>query len=138
MKKLITKGDLVLLAVFLLSAGLILAVPALRTAAAGSGSDEDTDSPELLLEVCVDGESIGTWPLSEDESIVIRNDHGTNLLTIADGAVSMTESDCRNQICVNTGSIRAQGQMIICLPHRLSAEIIAAEETEDTLDAISR
>ena len=51
----------------------------------------------------------------------------------------MTESDCRNQICVQTGPIEASGQMIVCLPHQLIAEIIASSDsTAPSYDAISR
>lgn len=46
-----------------------------------------------------------------------------NLLSISGADVSMEAADCRDQICVNHRSISGGGESIICLPHRLVAEI---------------
>ena len=51
----------------------------------------------------------------------------------------MTASDCRNQICIRSGVISKPGQMIVCLPHRLSAEILSpsGEAPDSDTDADS-
>ena len=45
----------------------------------------------------------------------------------------MTYSDCRNQICVNDGSISQTNQSIVCLPNRVVIEITGKEEKYDAI-----
>lgn len=146
MKKIIKKGDIALLAAFLAAAILIACIPMIRSAADNSsdtagasdpaGAPEGTGASEVVITIA--GDTYGTYPLSEDRVIEIRNSYGTNEVTIQGGSVSVTKSDCANQICVDTGAIRTEGQMIICLPHRLSVEIRAGHAQEEEYDAIVR
>ena len=136
MIKEIKKGDVLLLAVFITAALLIALSPVLRSLASSKDCEED-----LVLEVRVSGELYGTYDLQRDQTITIQNSYGSNTLTIRDGAASMTFSDCKNQICVHAGAIHSPGQMIVCLPHRLSAEIVSASSESGkapAYDAISR
>ncbi len=134
MIKEIKKGDVLLLAAFVAAALLIALSPVLRSLASSQHREETP-----VLEVRISGKLYGTYDLQKDQTIEIRNRYGTNALSIRNSAVSMTESDCRNQICVQTGSINEPGQMIVCLPHRLSAEITGSSASAaPSYDAISR
>lgn len=46
-----------------------------------------------------------------------------NTVEIKDGAVTVTNADCKNQICVNHAAIAKKGESIICLPNKVIAEI---------------
>ena len=46
-----------------------------------------------------------------------------NTVEIKDGAVTVTNADCKNQICVNHSAITKKGESIICLPNKVIAEI---------------
>ena len=46
-----------------------------------------------------------------------------NTVEIKDGAVTVTQADCKNQICVNHAAINEKGESIICLPNKVIAEI---------------
>lgn len=130
----IKKGDIFLLAIFVAAALLIAFSPFLQC----RGSSGKYSQP-LLLKIRISGELYGTYDLNKNQSIQIQNQYGSNTLSIQSGTVSMTESDCRNQICVQTGPIEAPGQMIVCLPHELIAEITASSDsTAPSYDAISR
>lgn len=130
----IKKGDIFLLAVFA-AAALLIAFSPLLQSRGSSGKDSQT----LVLEIRISGELYGTYDLNNNQTIRIQNPYGSNTLSIQNGSVSMTESDCRNQICVQTGPIEAPGQMIVCLPHQLIAEIIASPDSAaPSYDAISR
>ncbi|MCI6013339.1 MAG: NusG domain II-containing protein [Firmicutes bacterium] len=75
--------------------------------------------------VTVDGRLYGTYPLSEDQTVEIIQENGHhNDITIKDGQVSMTFSDCRNQICVASGAISQTKDTIVCLPNKVVVEII--------------
>lgn len=51
-----------------------------------------------------------------------------NLLYISTNEVQMEAADCRDQICVHHRPITRGGESIICLPHRLVAEMIDKEQ----------
>ncbi|MGO5168434.1 NusG domain II-containing protein [Bacillota bacterium LCP21S3_D9] len=130
----IKKGDIFLLAIFVAAALLIAFSPLLQC----RGSSGKHSQP-LVLKIRISGELYGTYDLNKNQSIQIQNQYGSNTLSIQSGTVSMTESDCRNQICVQTGPIEAPGQMIVCLPHELIAEITASSDSvAPSYDAISR
>lgn len=130
----IKKGDIFLLAIFVAAALLIAFSPLLQN----RGSSGKHSQP-LVLKIRISGELYGTYDLNKNQSIQIQNQYGSNTLSIQSGTVSMTESDCRNQICVQTGPIEAPGQMIVCLPHELIAEITASSDSvAPSYDAISR
>ena len=130
----IKKGDIFLLAIFVAAALLIAFSPLLQ-----NRGFFEKDSQPLVLKIRISGELYGTYDLNKNQSIQIQNQYGSNTLSIQSGTVSMTESDCRNQICVQTGPIEAPGQMIVCLPHELIAEITATSDSvAPSYDAISR
>lgn len=79
--------------------------------------------------VKVDGEVVGTYPLSEDRETVIQTENGTNHLVIKDGTAYLKEADCPDQLCVKQGKISKTGKLIICLPHKLIIEIVSGEES---------
>ncbi len=72
-------------------------------------------------------------PLSEDTTLVVESALGTNVIEVADGQVRCVEADCSNQVCVNTGWVSEPGQMIVCLPHQLTVEVVANAEDASTL-----
>ena len=52
---------------------------------------------------------------------------GTNVIEVAEGRVRCVESDCGNQVCVQTGWVGSPGEMVVCLPHRLTVQVVADE-----------
>lgn len=76
--------------------------------------------PGGMAVVQVDGKTVAKLPLWEDtERVIGGKKGGYNRVKIADGRVSVTDADCPDQICVRTGAIDSQGQVIACLPHKL-------------------
>lgn len=136
MFKEIKKGDVLLLAAFLTAALLIALSPILRNALS---SHRDHKEENAVLEIRIAGDLYGTYSLSEDQTLEIHSSYGNNTLTISGGTAVMTASDCRNQICVRSSGISEPGQMIVCLPHRLSAEILSpsGEAPDSDTDANS-
>lgn len=52
---------------------------------------------------------------------------GSNVLTIADGQAWLIEADCPDHLCVKQGKIHYTGQVITCLPNRLTVTIEGGE-----------
>ena len=50
-------------------------------------------------------------------------DTGTNMIIIQYGTVYMQHSNCKNQICINSGKISKKGETIVCLPNKVIVEI---------------
>lgn len=80
--------------------------------------------------VKVDGKIVGAYPLSRDRETVIHTENGTNRLVIKNGEACLKEADCPDQLCVKQGKISRTGKMLICLPHKLTVEIVSGEKEE--------
>lgn len=78
--------------------------------------------------ITVDGEVYEILNLTEDNEVKIETEDGHyNILQIKDGKANMTESDCENQVCVNSATISNIGETIVCLPHRVIVKIVSSE-----------
>ena len=53
----------------------------------------------------------------------LSSNGGTNVLVIEDHKASITEADCPDKLCIHQGQIWGAGQMIVCLPNRLTVTI---------------
>jgi hypothetical protein len=75
--------------------------------------------------VTVNGELYATLPLGEDAELLIESaGGGENLLVISGGKARVTESNCPNGVCIHTGAVSSEGQLIVCLPHKVVIEIV--------------
>lgn len=57
----------------------------------------------------------------------IRTEFGYNKLHIEHGGISVAEADCRDQIYIRQGTVTEAGVPIVCLPHRLTIEIVGGD-----------
>lgn len=61
-----------------------------------------------------------TLPLSRDQELWVGDEEiGRNLVRVKDGKVMVVEADCPDKVCVHTGAISQEGEVIACLPHGL-------------------
>ena len=105
------KGDYILIGVLALSAVALFVFLILKPGGANCVVYED-------------GVQVASFPLNEDLTYRIETKDGSyNILTISNGEASVTEADCKNQVCVNTAPASKVGDMIICLPHKVSVVI---------------
>lgn len=93
---------------------------------AGLSGAGDQAAGEALYVVVQNTEGYrAVLPLDDDASVAVESDRGTNVIEVADGRVRCAESDCSNQICVDTGWVSQVGQTIVCLPHELTVQVVA-------------
>lgn len=71
------------------------------------------------VSVQVDGERLMELSLRADTQVVLGSGEHTNTLVIENGTARVVEADCPDQICVNQGAVRYEGESIVCLPHKL-------------------
>lgn len=84
--------------------------------------------------VCIyqDGALLEEHPLSEDGVYRIELEDGAvNVVEIKDGGVCVSEANCENQVCVQTGVIRSSAYPIVCLPHKLVVQIEGGDQELD-------
>lgn len=134
-RKIIRKADVILLCVFLLAAALLFARPFLMQSRNANASDKEVNIRQ-------DGKVVGTYPLNRNQEIKLDSSGRHNIVKIQNGAVSMEESSCKNQVCVDQGKISSVGQSIICLPNRVVVEITGNGKTkgkeDDGVDAVAQ
>lgn len=74
---------------------------------------------------------------SLNDEILVETTYGHNDILIENGKVSIAESDCTNQVCVQSGSIDKVGQTLVCLPNKLIIEIKGVKKSGDDPDYIA-
>ncbi len=116
------KGDLLII-VF----GLVMALAVYFTY-----SHFSAQTDQLSVVIKSEGQVVKTIPCQSghSETYQLNNAYGVNNIAVKDGVVVMTSADCHNQICVKSGKIARAGQSIICLPHRVSVEIVGDNSAE--------
>lgn len=77
--------------------------------------------------VTIDDELYKVYDLDEDITAIL--DTG-NTLVIQDNEAYVSESTCKDKVCIHHGRISAVGETIICLPHKLVIEIKGAGTDE--------
>lgn len=80
-------------------------------------------------QVRCNGELLMTISLEEDGQYPITTQYGTNIITVREGSVGVTFSDCPGQDCVDMGFSRS-GRPIVCLPHHLVISFVSQGEVD--------
>lgn len=82
--------------------------------------------------VSCEGEAIAEIPLDKDGIYPLE---GFDMeLTVKNGKICVSRSDCPDKICEKTGFISGSRQSIVCLPNRVSIRIIT--NTESDIDVV--
>ena len=79
--------------------------------------------------VRVDGQDVASYSLDTDGRYLLNG--GTNTLVIENGAAYLSDADCPDKLCVKQGRIHASGQVITCLPNRLTVTVYGADHDVD-------
>ncbi len=91
-------------------------------------------SESTWVEIVQDGKVLYTLDIadSENRTFTIESaDGGYNKVEIIDGAIRISDADCPDRTCVNTGFLRSETIPIVCLPHRLIIRYTEEQEDEN-------
>lgn len=95
-------------------------------------------TPGDTLVITIDGAVYGTYDLSINQTIPINRNNDQNTVSVENGVVSMEKANCPDQYCVHHASIKSEGELIVCLPHKLVLEIVGNHSgNSDTIDTVS-
>lgn len=122
------KKNVLVIALVLAAAVLLMAVSMLMRPAA----DED------LVLITVDGREYARVPLAQPRTVTVDQGNGmVNVVEVSGQGAVMASSTCDNQLCVHMGEVtvhnwqfRPNQQFIICLPNRVSIELVLREGSE--------
>ena len=90
---------------------------------------------ERKAQIWQNGELVQELPLRTDAEMVVEGEW-RNTITIRDGKVAITESNCPGLDCVHTGWVSSGGRSLVCLPNRVEVRIVS--DSEDEVDAVVR
>lgn len=118
------KNWMIPLLIAVLAAALLLLSTALRPTA-----------EESTVVITVDGVEYTRVPLSQPRTVTIEQaDGAVNVVEVSDHGAVMLSSTCDNQLCVHMGEVtvdnwefRPNQAFIICLPNRVSIELVVVE-----------
>ena len=88
------------------------------------------DSQGVQAEIYQNGELVKTLSLEESTSVEISGKY-KNVITVSEGAISITASDCPGEDCVHSGAIRTSGRSIVCLPNEVEVRVVNAASDVD-------
>lgn len=95
-------------------------------------------SGTVYADITVDGRLYRRVPLSGRhgrEEFTVQTPDGSNTICVEGETIAVTEADCPDEICIETGRASRPGDIIACLPHRLIIEV-KGDAADDEPDLI--
>lgn len=94
-----------------------------------------TDGASAEIVVTLDGREYARVPVGQEQTLAVQQSDGSvNVIRITERGAVMESSTCENQLCVEMGEVtldnwetRSNQQFIICLPNRVSVELVVNE-----------
>ena len=122
----IRSGDFFVITAVLAAALPLLAAPLLFSAVPGDFVQIRTENDAQ------------TYPLHTDREISVRSKGYSLTVTVENGAVRVSGTDCPSGVCAATGAISVPGQSIVCAPAEVLITILrdGGAEDDETPDVI--
>lgn len=114
-------GDFVIIAAVLLAAAALAVFLAMQAA-----------GDRLYAEIWKDGELTQRVALTPDIRETIDLD-GHNTIVLDGLTARMAGADCRDQVCVRTGTLTRAGQAAVCLPNRVVLKLVGEKNEVDAI-----
>ena len=83
-----------------------------------------------VAQIYLNGKLVKAVKLEQDQTFVIADKY-SNEITVADGKITVTASDCPGQDCVHSGSIHNAGRILVCLPNGLEIRVLSEQSDVD-------
>lgn len=83
---------------------------------------KDTAMP-VQAEIYQDGILVKTVSLDHETAFAVTGKY-TNTITVANGNIAITASDCPGEDCVHSGAIHSSGRSIVCLPNAVEVRVV--------------
>ena len=110
----------------IIGAVLVLAAAVAGVLALGASGDR------LYAEVWQDNTLVERVELTDRTDRTIDLD-GHNVIVLSGRTAAMQSADCRDQVCVRTGTLTRAGQVAVCLPNRVVLRITGGTSEIDAI-----
>ena len=87
-----------------------------------------TADSSRFAQIYQDGALVREVPLDVEQTFQIRGSY-TNTVTVQDGKIAVTHSDCPTNDCVHMGWLR-DGGAIVCLPNRVEIRLTGDSDVD--------
>ena len=77
----------------------------------------------VSAEIYQDGSLVKTLSLSENATFLVEGKY-RNEITVQNGEIAITASDCPGEDCVHSGPIHSSGRSIVCLPNGVEVRVV--------------
>ncbi len=77
-----------------------------------------------------DGKLVKSLSLQEETEFTVESAYGTNVITVKDGKLAVTQASCPDHYCMHRGFCSDSGQQIVCLPNRLVIKFVGQAEVD--------
>lgn len=112
---------------------IVIAVLALLSGPATMAASGFASASSVYVEGPV-GETV--IPVGRDCTLEVAGLRGRVVVEVVDGAVSVTDADCPDHLCVRSGPVSRPGSAIVCVPNAVTVRMGGARS--DGLDAVAR
>lgn len=127
--KLITKTDIIIITAVLLTAGLLFFIPKIQNP---SASD-----PQKTVIITENGDTVYKIKLSDLKEEQIYSLGNMQISVSPDGA-KITQSDCKDKICMRTGLLKNNGDTAVCVPNKVTVKIVTdGKNSKNDIDAVA-
>jgi len=117
-----SRGDAM---VWLLAATLLVGLYAMLWQADGHGAE---------AVVLVNGKRWARLDLFQDQNLKVPGPLGHSHIQVRDGQVRFINSPCPNKLCIHTGWLSQGGEVAICLPNKVSLQILGSDPRFDAIN----
>ena len=80
-------------------------------------------------ELWSEGKLLDTVDLRIDQTKTVTSQYGTNVITVKDGKIAVTDADCPDGYCMERGFC-SSGAQIVCLPNRLVLHFVGQTDVD--------
>ena len=84
----------------------------------------------VQAQIYQEGVLLKTLPLDTDTSFEVTGKY-TNTITVENGKIAITASDCPGEDCVHSGAIHSSGRSLVCLPNEVEVRVVNSQSDVD-------
>ena len=85
---------------------------------------------EVTAQIYQNGQLLMTVSLDQPQEFPVEGDY-RNTVTVRNGEIAITGSDCPGQDCVHSGAIHSPGRSLVCLPNALEIRVVSGQSDVD-------
>lgn len=84
--------------------------------------------------ILVGDQQLALVSLSGQRRIEVDGALGTSVLEVEEGRIRFLDSPCQGKVCVHNGWVTRGGEVVACLPNRVSVAVLGGEQRFDAVN----